>query len=76
MVSDNTIKYYRKIAKLKQSELAKYLNLPRTTISFYENKKMYPNRNTAERIAEILGVPIGKLYSEEELDFIIFKNSN
>ena len=35
---------------------------------------MYPDRNTADRMAEILGVPIGKLYSEIELEFIINKN--
>ena len=74
MISDTTIKYYRKQKGMKQSELAKFLKIPRTTVSFYENKRMYPDRNTADRLAEILGVPIGKLYSEIELEFIIDKN--
>ena len=75
MRHDITIQYYRKKANLKQEDLADLLKLPRTTVSFYETKRMYPDRNMAERIAEVLGVPIGKLYSEEELNFIAFRNN-
>lgn len=74
MTHDITIQYFRKKANLKQEELADRLKLPRTTVSFYETKRMYPDRNTAERIAEILGVPVGKLYSEEELNLITFRD--
>jgi DNA-binding XRE family transcriptional regulator len=64
---DTSISYYRNKANLSQQKLADILNIPRTTMSFYENKRQYPSIEEAEQIAEILQVPIGSLYSQEEL---------
>lgn len=64
---DTSISYYRNKAKLSQQKLADILDIPRTTMSFYENKRQYPSIEEAEQIAEILQVPIGSLYSHEEL---------
>lgn len=73
MKLDNTIYSYRKKMKMTQQKLADLLELPRTTISFYETKRQYPDLKTAEKIAEILNTTIGKLYTKEELDVIITK---
>jgi DNA-binding XRE family transcriptional regulator len=69
-MKDTTIRYYRKKANISQNKLAELLNLPRTTISFFETKRQYPDINTAERIAEILQVPVGALWLDYELDLI------
>lgn len=71
---DLSIKYYRKKANLSQENLAKKLGITRTDMSFIENKKIYPDTKTAEMLAEILGIPIGKIYSGEELEIILYKN--
>ena len=47
------------------------MDLPRTTVSFFENKKMFPDLETAERMAKILDVTIGQLYSSKELAIIL-----
>ncbi len=69
-MKDMTIQKYRKDKGLNQQQLADILNLPRTTVSFYETKRQYPNLETAERMADILGKTIGQLYSDEELVII------
>jgi len=71
---DKSIKYYRKKLKIKQSDLASKLSVTSTDMSFIENKKLYPSNQVAEQMAEILEVPIGKIYSEEELNLIIFRS--
>ena len=73
MKLDSTIYTYRKKAKLSQQELAEILELPRTTISFFETKRQYPDLKTAEKIAKILNVTIGQLYNQQELDIILIK---
>ena len=67
---DSTIKFYRKENNFTQQELADLLEVPRTTVSFYENKREYPTLMMAEKLAEILKTTIGKLYSEQELGVI------
>jgi len=71
---DRTIKYYRKRANLKQSELAKKLGITNTDMSFIENKIIIPTKEKAELLSNILEVPIGLLYTTEELDFILYKS--
>ena len=73
MIEDTTIYTYRDKKNLSQKDLAKLLDLPRTTISFYENKRMYPSLKVAEKMAEILGTTIGVLYTKEELQIISSK---
>lgn len=67
---DNTIYTYRTKKGLNQQQFADLLKLPRTTVSFFETKRQYPNFETAEKIAEILDTVIGKLYTQEELEVI------
>ena len=71
---DKSIKYYRNKLKMRQSELAEKLGIKSYLMSFIENKKLYPNSDLAQNLAFVLGVPIGKIYSEEELNLIIYKN--
>jgi len=73
-MTDLSIKFYRKKRELRQSDLAKILQITNTDMSFIENKKIYPTAELAEYLSQALGVPIGKLYSEEELNFILYKN--
>ena len=61
---------------MNQSVLAEKLGLTITDMSFIENKKLYPNAEMAEWLSQALGVPIGKLYSDEELNLIIFRSKN
>ena len=68
--SDTTIGYYRDKAGYTQKQLAEMLDVPRTTMSFYETKRSYPDIEVAEKIAEIINQPIGKLYSEPELEIM------
>jgi len=68
--SDTTIGYYRDKAGYTQKQLAEMLNIPRTTMSFFETKRSYPDIEIAEKIAEIINQPIGKLYSEPELELM------
>ena len=68
--SDTTIGYYRDKAGFTQKQLAEMLDVPRTTMSFYETKRSYPDIEVAEKIAEIINQPIGKLYSEPELEIM------
>ena len=75
-MTDTTIGYYRKKANISQQKMATELKIPRTTMSFYETKREYPTIQIAEKIAEILGVPIGRLYSEAELNLIIFRSNH
>ncbi len=67
---DSTIYSYRKTKGLNQQQFADLLKLPRTTVSFLETKRQYPDFKTAEKIAEILDTVIGKLYSPPELEII------
>jgi len=70
---DTSIKYYRKKQNLKQSDLAEKVGVKPYKMSFIETKKEYPEMATAERLAEILQVPIGKLYEDYELELILRK---
>ena len=70
-MTDSTIFTYRKNKGISQQKLANTLNIPRSTMSFYETKRMYPTLEMAEQMAEILGVTIGKLYNQTELAVIL-----
>ena len=71
---DTTIKYYRKKLNLRQSDLAEKLGIKSYLMSFIETKKLYPDSVMVELLASTLSVPIGQLYSEEELDLIRSRN--
>lgn len=74
-MKDKSIEYYRKKNNLSQQKLAELLNTTQTNISFIEQKKMYPDIETAEKIANILGVTIGALWNEYELDMMLEKSN-
>ena len=71
---DTTIKYYRRKLRIRQSDLARILNITNTNMSYIENKKLYPNMDIAELLADALSVPIGKLYEDYELELILKNN--
>ncbi len=71
---DGTIRFYRKNINISQQKLADMLELPRTELSFIETKKVFPKSQVAVKIAEILNIPIGSLWTVEELDFINFRS--
>jgi DNA-binding XRE family transcriptional regulator len=72
---DYSISFYRKLKKIKQQELADKLGINRTELSFIETKKILPRVETAKKIADILEVTVGQIYSKEELDFILYRES-
>ena len=72
--NDKSIRFYRKDKGLKQEELAELLGLKSYEMSFIENKKIIPQKETAEKLAEALGVTIGMIYCEEELELILKNN--
>ena len=74
--TDKSIKFYRRKLNLKQSELAGKLGIKPYFMSFIENKKVYPDSTLAQNLASTLGVPIGQLYSEEELNLILYKGQD
>jgi DNA-binding XRE family transcriptional regulator len=72
-MNDLTIQAYRKNANLSQEKFSKLLNTNRTTASFYETKRQYPDLKTAEKMASLLNVTIGMLYTDYELELILRK---
>ena len=59
------IKQLRTLKELSQLELSKLSGVPQTTISNIEKNKCTPNIDNCIKIAEALGVPIGKLLDEK-----------
>lgn len=55
---------FRKDKGLSQEELAERVGKSRTSISNIESGKTFPRPSTAKKIADVLGMDIGKLYSE------------
>lgn len=55
---------------MRQSDLAEKSEIKNYMMSFIENKKILPNPEIAEKIAEILCVPVGALWNEYELELI------
>jgi len=73
---DKSIRYYRKKLDILQADMAKTLGITATNMSFIENKKLYPDPTLAERISQILKVPVGALWKECELELILERNKN
>lgn len=57
----DAIKHLREQQDLTQEELAKKLNLSRSTISMYENNERIPNAYILDNIADALGVSVDYL---------------
>lgn len=58
----NFITYERIKLGLTQDELAKMLDVERSSISKWETGKQKPNVNTAKKLADILKIDIAKIY--------------
>src|SRR5699024_3009164 len=58
----NKIRYYRKLAKLTQDELAEKLGLAKGTISNYESGYRTPQQDRLFELAEVLGISINDLF--------------
>ena len=68
-------KQFRKENNLTQEELAKYLNIDRTTYSSYENQKCEPNIETLKKLSKIFNCSIDYLVNNENTNTIyIFDN--
>ena len=59
------LKYYRNMAGLSQSELAKALGLSSSTISMYEVGKRQPDFKTEEAIADFFNVDLNTLRGKD-----------
>lgn len=58
----NPLKLYRLENKLKQKELASFLNISRQTLSYIENDKVNPNTLTLLSIIMFTKIPLETLY--------------
>jgi len=74
MYNDNSIAYFRKKQGLTQKEIADRIGIKRYYYSMIETKTIIPNTKIAERISFQLEVPIGLLWTKEELNYISFKS--
>lgn len=64
MFSDN-LKKYRKIAGLRQDDVAKVIGLDRSAYAYYENGKTEPSIDNLKRIAKAFGVDVNALVDFE-----------
>ena len=66
MLFKDKLKHYRTETNISQEELASKLYISRTLISKWENGVIYPSYSNMEKLAEIMGVSIDYLLSDEE----------
>ncbi|MCL1820998.1 MAG: helix-turn-helix domain-containing protein [Oscillospiraceae bacterium] len=66
------VKRYRKLAGLKQNELAERLNISIGMIGRIERGKSLPGLETANEMAKILNVPLDYFVCDESRDNLIF----
>lgn len=64
------LKKLREKSNLTQEELAKRLEMPRSTYSNYESGKREPDFYTAKKIADFFGVSVDYLLGREEKDSV------
>ena len=65
-MENNRIRDVRKAAGMTQAQLAKSLGVNRATLSRYESGDIDPPSSQLQRIADVLGVGISELTSDEE----------
>ncbi|MEM0173247.1 MAG: helix-turn-helix transcriptional regulator [Sulfolobaceae archaeon] len=58
------IKEVRKIKNLTQKEVAQQCDITESTYKTYENYKTKPNVLIAIKIAEVLNIPVERIFSE------------
>lgn len=65
MTFRDALKMYRKKAGLSQTDLAKELNVGRSTVAMWETGDREPGFDTLAKIAAVLGVPSSALIDDE-----------
>lgn len=66
MAFSENLKRIRESKGLKQSDIAKGINVSDRTISMWERGKMIPSLDAAIKIASLLGVSLDELVEDEE----------
>lgn len=69
MLLNTRLKELRKENGITQSELAKSLNVSRSSIAMYENGDRIPSYETLETISDFFNVSILYLLGKESLDY-------
>ena len=64
-ISEKIIKERRKLG-LRQADLAEKIGVSTRSVNIYENGKAYPRRNVIEALAEVFGVTVDYLISDDE----------
>ncbi len=62
----NHIRYYREIAGLSQSELARAIGVSQQSVNKYEHGVMNPGLATAVRLSDLFDVSVRDLFEFEE----------
>ena len=62
----DTIKLYRENKRMTQNEVADILNVSPATISKYESGALEPNIESIKKLAELFGISIDELLSDEK----------
>ena len=73
MTIGQNIKYYRKLYKLTQKEIADKLNIPYQMIGQYENGIRNPKHDRLLDIATAIGISVNCLYDDNSNVSIDFK---
>lgn len=66
----NRLKELRERAKLTQVQLGELMKVAHSTIGRWENDRRTPNANQMRKLAQILGVHPGELYSRMPSDYL------
>lgn len=76
MLFKDKLKQYRTENNISQKDLANKLFISRTLISKWENGVIYPSYSNMEKLAEIMGVSIDYLLSNEETKLITLNTNS
>jgi DNA-binding XRE family transcriptional regulator len=63
----NKLFFYRKMAGLRQIDLAMKLGIKEQTISCYETGRLKPSDETALKISEIFGVDVSRIFPKSAI---------
>ena len=58
------VKELRVLKNLTQDELAKKMDVTRSTVAMWETGKAFPNSDKLPKLAEVLGCTIDELYGK------------
>lgn len=69
MVIENRIKQLRKTKKVRQQELADYLEIERTSLSKIENMRYNPSSTIMKKISDFFNLPIGDIFFNPHVSY-------